>query len=528
MKVALLYPKWTGAYGLVGYFAGRNPFPPLNLALLGGILEEKGHDVVIIDGEASNIPMDKMVKAAIGEKPDLIGMSCYGPFFHINKDLATNIKKENPKIPIAIGGPHITIQKELVLDPKAFDYLFIGEAEVSFPQMIETYERGGDLSEVHGIIFRRNGELVKTGVANPFSDMDKDEEYPLDHFPFAARHLLPMEKYKIGTLHGRKQFHSIQTMRGCPWKCIFCASEDLKTTRVIKRSPRSVVKEIKSVVENFNTRHFYIIDDVMTLWPEHITEICDILDEENLSITFEGSTRANLVTDKLIKRLARSGLIRLSFGLETVDSEMRKTMKKKVPLQYYINSNRILNKYNVEAINSVMIGLPGETKENIEKTLSFLENHREIKQANFAITVPYPGTELYEMAISGKHGMKLLTGDFSEYRRYGSAVMQVNDLSPDDLIDFQNEGFVRIYAKPWRWKSVIGKYGIIGGALTILRVAKLILSKIIGKSNAKKIKYGVITKTGVKFDNKEEPVSVMSFSDAPSGHMGSPKDPHFL
>ena len=113
MKVALLYPKWTGAYGLVGYFAGRNPFPPLNLALLGGILEEKGHDVVIIDGEAGNIPMDKMVKTAIDQKPDLIGMSCYGPFFHINKDLAINIKKENPKIPIAIGGPHITIQKEL-------------------------------------------------------------------------------------------------------------------------------------------------------------------------------------------------------------------------------------------------------------------------------------------------------------------------------------------------------------------------------------------------------------------------------
>ena len=97
-----------------------------------------------------------------------------------------------------------------------------------------------------------------------------------------------------------------------------------------------------------------------------------------------------------------------------------------------------------------MIGLPGETRETIEKTLGFLEKHREIKQANFAITVPYPGTELYEMAINGENGLKLLTDDFSEYRRYGSAVMQVNDLSPDDLIDFQNEGFVRIYAKPWR------------------------------------------------------------------------------
>ena len=73
-----------------------------------------------------------------------------------------------------------------------------------------------------------------------------------------------------------------------------------------------------------------------------------------------------------------------------------------------------------------------------------------------------------------------------------------------------------------------GKYGLIGGALTIFRVAKLMVRKIIGRSNAKKIKYGVITKTGVTFDNKENDVSVMSLSDAPSGHMGSPKDPHFL
>ena len=73
--------------------------------------------------------------------------------------------------------------------------------------------------------------------------------------------------------------------------------------------------------------------------------------------------------------------------------------------------------------------------------------------------------------------MELISDDFSEYKRYGSAVTNVGDLSADDLVDLQNEGFVSIYTKPSRWKSVIKKNGIFGGVLMLLRVVKLILAK---------------------------------------------------
>ncbi len=529
MKVALLYPTWTGAYGWIGHFARRNSrWPPLNLALLAAILEQHGHEVVIVDGEVDGMPMDQMVKTAIDLKPDLIGLTAFSPFFHINRDLAKEIKRINPRIPIAIGGPHITIMKEQVFDPEAFDFLFVGEAEASFPQMIEQYERGGDLSEVKGIIYQENGKLVATGEGDPFDGQQPGEEYPLDRFPFPARHLLPMEKYKLGTLNGRLNMTSIQTMRGCPWKCIFCASEALKTTRVIKRSPRSVVNEIKSVVEAYDVRHFYIVDDVMTLWPKHITEICDLIDEEGLDITFEGSTRANLVTEEIIGRLSKSGLVRLSFGLETVDSEMRKTMKKKVPVEHYIRANQVLNKHNVEALNSVMIGLPGESRETVDKTLKFLEESRDIQQANFAITVPYPGTELHEMAKNGNNGIKLLSNDFSEYRRYGSAVTQVNELTPQDLIDLQNEGFVRIYSRPWRWKSVLGKHGIVGGLLMLMRVCKLIMTRLAGKKGKKPVAHD-LSETGLSgMRVNEAPDADENEAVAPAGHHGDPKNPNML
>ncbi len=471
MKVVMLFPSWTGVYGgLIRYFAKRSStWPPLNLALLGGIAEKHGHEVEIIDGEVEGYSNEEIVKRALSRNPDLIAMTATSPFFHINKAVAELLKQKAPKIPVAIGGPHITIMKEKAFAP-AFDFAFVSEAENSWPQLLDHYENGKDISEIKGLMYWENGEIKSTG--------QPDDIEEIDSLPFPARHLLPMDQYKLGTLYGRKNFTSIQTMRGCPWKCIFCASAALKTTSMRVRSPRSVVAEMKSVVNQFDIRHFYIVDDVMTLWREHIIEICDLIDSEGLVVTLEGSTRANLVDDALIERLTKSGLIRLSFGLETVDSEMRKTMKKQVPLEHYVKANAICNRHGVEALNSVMIGLPGETRETVQQTLDFLGHSRDVKQANFAIAVPYPGTEFHDMAVNGNHGIELMSKDFSEYRRYGSAVTSVNGLSPDDLIDLQNEGFVKIYSAPWRWRPMIKKQGIFSGLLLLLRVGRLMMQKL--------------------------------------------------
>lgn len=180
--------------------------------------------------------------------------------------------------------------------------------------------------------------------------------------------------------------------------------------------------------------HFYIVADVRTLWPAHIREI----EAAGLDVTFEGSTRANLVDDAIIARL--------SFGLETIDPAMRETMEKKVTLSAYITATRICNAHGVEATNSCMIGLPGEMQSTAEMLFKFLENTRDALQANFAIAIPYAGTAFNDMVMSGMHGVELLSEDHSKYLRHGNAVTKVGDLTGHDLIELQNEGFVRFYS----------------------------------------------------------------------------------
>lgn len=463
MRVLLLFPKWTGEYGILAHFAKKaSTWPPLNLAYLAAVAENRGHEVKIIDGEAENIPANKMIDQTAMFKPDIIGITATTPFFHIANNLAKELKHIFSNIPIVLGGAHITVLKEKAFSP-FFDYAFIGASEESWASFLDQYDKRKDISEIKRILYRDKDKVIFTGEATPIKDIDS--------IPFPARHLLKLDKYKMGTLQGRKPFTTIMTTRGCPFKCIFCSTKIFGKC-IQKRSPRLVVDEMISVVSKFNIKHFIFLDDTLTLDKKHILDLCDIIQSEKLDITFEGSTRANLVDEEIISRMAKVGLIRISFGLESVDSNIRKIMRKGVPLESYETANRLTNKYDIETLNSCMIGLPGETVDTIRKTLRFLRKSCEIKQANLSIATPYPGTELYSMAKKGEHGLKLLTENYSKFRRYGSAVMSVGNLSSEDLIRLQNDAIVSIYLAPWRLIPMFKKSGIIGGLLTLMRLVR--------------------------------------------------------
>ena len=472
MKILFVYPMWTGSYtGIAKYFARKSggTYPPLNMALLAAIAEEQGHQVEIIDAEIDRIEEDELVNTVLERGADLIALSGMSPFFHLSKAIAVSLKDKGEKADICIGGPHITIMEEKAFDG-AFDYGFIGEAEESWNIFLRTISSNGPLDTVPGLIYRHQGEICK----NEKVGANKN----LDVYPRPAYHLLDMHRYALGTLKGRLKFATIQTVRGCPWECIFCASDKLGTTKISKRSIRSVVDDMEFLVRTYGTRHFMFVDDVFTLHKRRTVELCEEILNRKLDVTFESSTRANLLDDDLVALMKKAGLIRLSFGLETVDEDMRETMNKKVPLESYSEANALLNKYDIEALNSIMIGLPGETEENVRKTLKFIRESKDVKQANFAIAVPYPGTEFYRISVAGEKGMELMVEDFSEYKRYGNAVTKVNGLMPDDLTRLQNEGFVSVYSRYWRWWPVVKKNGVLGLVFTLYRFLNMTFSRI--------------------------------------------------
>ena len=477
MNVVLIYPRWTHEYGMFGAFAkAASVWPPLILAYLAAVAEKAGHKVIIIDAEAENLPIPEVIKRIKDFNAQVIGITATTSFYQTTLAMGNALKMDPDlqHVPLVIGGHHVNWLRDEAF-ALCFDYAFIGEAEISWVEFLNKMEKKEDVTTTKGILYRKDGKILYSGDAPRVEDVDS--------LPWPSRNLLNPKLYTIGTLQGRKQFTSIYTVWGCPFRCIFCCTGAFIGKKMRKRTPAMVIEEMKHVIKTDGTRHFVFLDDTLTMDREHIMEICRLIIKEKLDITFEGTTRANLVDEEVIRTLKEAGFLRVTYGLEAVDEQMRKTMRKEVPVASYVTANEITNRYGIESLNSCMIGLPGETHETLEKTLDFLDAHKDIKQANISIAVPYPGTELFNMAKRGDHGLKLLTEDFSKYVRYNSAVMQVGDLSPKDLIEMQNYAFLVIYTAPWRLKPMVKKFQKKALLLMGFRFLKYMYALLRGSKN---------------------------------------------
>lgn len=450
MKLQLIFQPWCETFGVFkGVAKKASSFPPLGLCYIAAIAEESGWEVRIIDAELEGLSYDDILARISAFQPDLIGLTATTPFFHSVVQI-TRVIKERFSIPIAVGGPHASLMKEgAFID--LFDYLFVGESENILPEFFSRFESGKSLDGLKGVMYRdAQGKVCFNGEAPRVQD--------LDEIPWPARHLIPLDKYLIGTLHGLQNYTSFFISRGCPFDCVFCANK-LYGKAVRRRSVAEVLRELEHIVNELKIKHIYFLDDTLTLDRNYILELCKGIKEKGLKFTFEGSTRANLWDEEMVRLMQECGLIRISFGLETVDLRVRKIIKKTVPIESYFEANRLNNRLKIETINSVMLGLPGDTPESIKSTVDFLCKSRDIQHATYSIAMPYPGTEMWDMARQNQNGLKLLTEDFAQYQRYGHAVMQVNGMTPDELVALQKQGLMRIYSCWWRVWPMLKRHG---------------------------------------------------------------------
>ncbi|MDP2105176.1 MAG: radical SAM protein, partial [Desulfobulbaceae bacterium] len=149
----------------------------------------------------------------------------------------------------------------------------------------------------------------------------------------------------------------------------------------------------------------------------------------------------------LLIEMKKIGLNRLSFGVETGNEQILKAIKKGIPKEAYHTAYKLCSKHDIETRCSIIIGHPYETKKTVRETIEFA-CELECYQAYINIATPYPGSELLELARQGFGGIKLLTEDWAEYRRYGNSVMEMNDLTADDLVTLQKWAYRKFYLRP--------------------------------------------------------------------------------
>ena len=331
-----------------------------------------------------NHPLWKEVEAVVRQQsPDIVGISVMTPKYGSALNVSRLVKYFDPNIPVVWGGVHPTISPDETVENKDVDVVVRGEGEYTFLELIENL---GRLDNVLGITYKKNGRVIH----NPNRPLIEN----LDDLPFPSRHLILKNENYHSTAFG-----NIFASRGYPYNCIFCASHKVWTKKVRYRTPQNVVDEIKEIKSRFTTNQFRFEDDCFTLNKKFVRGVCDLLIEEGLNIKWTTETRADLVTNDLIKRMESAGCEDITIGVESGSEETLKKIKKGITLEQIRNANRILKENKMRFSAFFMIGFPWETKEEIGKTISLMKE-LDSHSAVFSVATPYPGTELYDMCRS--------------------------------------------------------------------------------------------------------------------------------
>ncbi|MBF0134946.1 MAG: radical SAM protein [Magnetococcales bacterium] len=465
VRLMLVQPAWSDIHGSFSRIARNQAFvPPIGITMLASIARDAGFSVAILDAEVAGLSDVDVVERILREKPTVVGLSATTPIYHKARLIAEGLKRQQPDIRTIIGGPHISLLgAEAFFD--CFDLAVLGEAELMFADLLRGLAReDGSVATIPGVMYRQGGQIVDNGWG--------PTPHELDALPFPAWDLLE-DRYRTQVPDkGYVRYATLLYTRGCPFKCSFCAAMLLEGRTLRCRSPQNVVAEMQMLQERFDIHHFCFNDSTLTLRKRNVVELAELLLEKGMKVTWEGWTRANLIDMELLTLMKRAGMVRISFGIESGSPRVLKLIRKEVSHDEMRKAFRMAKDVGMEVTCSAMMGHPGETEADVWETVRLIRSIPEISYSPLSIAVPYPGTELMEMAKEGRHGLKLVTTDYSKYSRYEGGVMEVNGMSPEYLSRLQKRALIWMHLTPNKFIGIIKRFGFLALLETILPFRK--------------------------------------------------------
>jgi len=411
--------------------------PHLGLGYIAAYLEAMGIDVVLFDRTYSTWKTleDKLAEV----NPQITGITCNTLLAAQALDAAKIVKEHNLETTVVMGGTHPTIAPEEILREKCVDIAVIGEGELTFSEIVN----GKDISEINGIGYKDGSGGVNF---TPPRDYIKD----LDSLPFPARYLLPMEDY-LNTKRGRTAWAlsspatTIICSRGCPFHCSFCSSNLIFGRRVRFRSPENIVKELEELKRAYGIRGIQFHDDTMTLNKKWLARLCDLMIEKKLNLEWFCNARVGTVNFDLLERIQAAGCTTITFGVESGSQRvLDQIIKKGITLEEVLETFKLVRKTDLILHATFMLGSPGETKQEIEQTIAFAKELNP-DVAHFAITIPFPGTEMFSMA--SEYG-NLNFESWSDFHFFRSAVFESREFDIDYIKKTLKRAYLAFYFRP--------------------------------------------------------------------------------
>lgn len=372
----------------------NTPYPPLATITAYSYLESHGYLPDFYDVALD--PNPEACSAKMKSKSPEVVVIYEDGFNYLTKMCLTNMRHacfdliktaKELGATVIVSSSDATDHWELYHEQGA-DVILHGEGEQSLVETLQTIEGTGDLSNIHGISCKKEGQFSKNAPRINAKD--------LDIFPRAKWEQIDIEAYRSIWNQGKFPFTvNISTTRGCPFKCNWCA-KPIYGNRYNSRSPEKVVDELAFLTENYGVQYFWVTDDIFGLKPGWVSRFNDLIQERNLKIHYKIQSRADLLMQgKAIDELAASGLEEVWIGAESGSQKILDAMDKGITLDQIKKSTELLQSKGVRVAYFLQFGYTGETKEDIRNTLEMVRNNRP-DDIGISVSYPLPGTKFYE------------------------------------------------------------------------------------------------------------------------------------
>lgn len=445
LKILLINPPFfpEERYGKnLKHFGALNE--PLGLAYLASNLELHNYPVKILDCTALDITLEKISQELKKDRYDIIGLTMLTPMYSRVKETSKIIKEVCPESKIIVGGAHpTTLPKETLEEIKDIDYVCIGEGEHTIVEFVQAIEKKEGLGKVAGLAFRRNGQIILTSA--------RELEKNLDIFPPPARHLLPIEKYKLTASRTKKSSFcpTLIVARGCPFNCSYCSHTFGKTFR--RHSVKRVIQEIEFLIKQYETSELNLEADNLTIDKEFLYSLCQEMIERkiNQKIQWTCESRMDLVNEDLLRKMHEAGCWQISYGVESGVQRLLDLINKEEKLEDMERVFAITKKVGITIRGFFMLGLPTETYQESLQTIEFAKKLDPL-WAQFTITTPFPGTPMFEML---KEKGEIRTFDWKYYNTWGGWTENEVSFLPKgrtlkELKALQKKALISFYLRP--------------------------------------------------------------------------------
>lgn len=354
MKVALINPGSSAA------LKKEN----LGLAYLAGALEAQGHNVRVVDEVAGQ----DALTALDGFAPDVAGISFMTMYAPRAYAIADALRRRG--VAVVLGGAHPSALPEEALEHG--DCVIRGEGEVTFPRLL-------DSGRIQGVV---EAKLPDDLDALPMPRRDKLD---LEFYAASGDQLCGYSYRTLGVI----------TSRGCPFHCTFCINSTAETN-LRYHSPERVLEEIRELVHRYRIESIAFYDELIATDPKRLMAICEGMLSQGLAhLRWECQMHPRMVRPDVLALMKRAGCLQVGLGFESGSQRVLNAINKNTIVESNYEAARKVREAGLKLRGCFVVGVPGETPEDIAATERFIQN-AQIDFASIHFLTPMPGTLLFE------------------------------------------------------------------------------------------------------------------------------------